>query len=126
VLDWADRFLSAPGYKLHYPSRRGLVCVDNDGYQGGEEGYSVIVWNKKRKSRVARVGQRGSGRGGYNPWDIFVFFFFFLLALQQGGWKEEEGEVQQLVFLCWLSRLHHYRDGTWLEFGQLGDSVKKA
>ena len=20
----------------------------------------------------------------------------------------------------------HYRDGTWLEFGQLGDSVKKA
>ena len=32
-----------------------------------------IIWNKKRKSQVARVGQRGQGSGGCGSCDVFVF-----------------------------------------------------
>ena len=31
---------------------------------GGEEHYIPSVWNKKRKSRAARAGRTGQGRGG--------------------------------------------------------------
>ena len=57
-----------------------------------------------------------------------------LLAAGMEGGEEGEGRGVTVSVFC-LSAIGvvvllldhlHYRDGTWLEFGQLGDSVKKA
>ena len=83
---------------------------------------------------MARVGQRGQGRGGCESCDVsFVFSFLSsfsfssILCCWQQGWKEEEeeerGEERCNCFTVFVSsaigvvvmldQLHHYLDGTY-------------
>jgi len=62
---------------------------------------------------------------------LYLLFALLAAGIKEGGGGGRGSLLQflshrLLVLLCWLGRLHENLDGTWLGFGQFGDSVKKV